>query len=119
MLGRMSEPQLPVPVTWKAEDEPRLWRKLARVAARIAFAEDLVAAFYCAMDRTTPTVVRVTLLAAVAYFVLPTDAIPDILPGLGFADDASVLAATLATLGRHITPAHRERARQRLDTLLS
>ncbi len=57
------------------------------------------------------------LLGAIAYFVLPADMIPDILAGLGFTDDASVLAAAIAAVGRHIRPHHRIRARTRLDLL--
>ena len=45
------------------------WRKAARVAARLPFAEDLLAAYYCAFDRTTPFQVRAALVGALAYFV--------------------------------------------------
>ena len=68
------------------------WRKTRRVAARLPFAEDLLAAYYCAFDRATPLQVKATLVGAIAYFVLPLDAIPDVLPVLGFTDDAAVLA---------------------------
>ena len=47
-----------------------------RVAARIPFAEDLLAAYYCAFDRETPLHVQGTLIGALAYFVLPIDAMP-------------------------------------------
>jgi uncharacterized membrane protein YkvA (DUF1232 family) len=103
---------------WKPADEPRLWRKLLRVVARISFADQLVAAWYCAMDSATPQHVRGVLLAALAYFVLPVDAIPDIVAGIGFTDDAAVIAAVMGAFARHITPEHRERARRRLDQLL-
>ena len=56
------------------------WRKLGRVAARLPFAADLLAAYYCAFDRETPLRVKAMLLGAIAYFVLPGDAIPDVLP---------------------------------------
>ena len=103
---------------WKPADEPRLWRKLARVAARITFADQLVAAWYCAADASTPVHVRGLLLAALAYFVLPVDAIPDIIAGIGFTDDAAVIAAVLGTFARHVTPEHRAKAARRLDELL-
>ena len=51
--------------------------------ARIPFAEDLVAAYYCALDRDTPGYVRAVLFGALAYFVLPIDVVPDFLAGLG------------------------------------
>ena len=104
---------------WKPADEPRLWRKLLRVAARIGFADSLVAAWYCAVDAATPMHVRGVLLAALAYFLLPADAVPDIIAGIGFTDDAAVIAAVLGTFARHVTPEHRAKASRRLDELLA
>jgi uncharacterized membrane protein YkvA (DUF1232 family) len=89
-------------------------RKLARVAARLPFAEDLLAAYYCAFDRETPQQVRVILLGAIAYFVLPTDAVPDMLPLFGYADDAAVLAAAIKLVSDHIGPEHRAAAKVKL-----
>ncbi len=91
--------------------------RLKRVAKRIPFAEDLLAAWFCARDPATPRRVRLTLLAALGYFVLPVDAIPDIMPLLGFTDDAAVIAAAIAAVAGSITPEHRERARQTLAEL--
>lgn len=95
------------------------WRKLARVAAQIPFAEDLLAAYYCAFDRATPLPVKATLIGAIAYFVLPVDAIPDVLPVIGFTDDAAVLATAIKLVAGHITPAHRQTAREKLAELKS
>jgi len=91
-----------------------LWRKLRRFAGRIPFAVDLVAAYYCACDPATPFRARAILIAAVAYFVLPIDAVPDALTVIGFTDDAAVLATAIAVAGAHITPGHRHAARQAL-----
>ncbi len=90
------------------------WRKLAPIVARIPFAEDLLAAYYCAFDRATPGHVKAALVAAITYFVLPTDIIPDVLPIVGFTDDAAVLAAALKLVSDHMTPAHREAAKNKL-----
>ena len=68
------------------------WAKFKRVAATLPFAEDLLSAYYCAFDRRTPRHVQAALLGAIAYFILPFDFIPDMLPVLGFTDDAAVLA---------------------------
>jgi uncharacterized membrane protein YkvA (DUF1232 family) len=107
---------------WRREEDENalrrsFWRKLGRVAARIPFAEDLLAAYYCAFDRDTPTPVKATLLGALAYFVLPTDAIPDVLPVFGFTDDAALLGTALALVADHIRPVHREAARNKLAEL--
>ena len=90
------------------------WRKLRRALGRIPFAEDAVAAFYCATDGQTPLHARAILLAAIAYFVLPIDVIPDAIAGLGFTDDATVLATAIAIAGAHIRAEHREKARRAL-----
>jgi uncharacterized membrane protein YkvA (DUF1232 family) len=89
----------------------RFWHKLKRLAVRLPFAEDLLAAYYCAFDRQTPRHVQAALLGAIAYFVLPFDFIPDMLPILGFTDDAAILATALRMVASHITPEHREAAR--------
>jgi uncharacterized membrane protein YkvA (DUF1232 family) len=99
----------------------RFWRKLmshgAHFGARLPFAADLLAAYYCAFDRDTPLTVKATLIGAIAYFVLPADAIPDVLPVVGFTDDAAVLAAAIKLVASHITPLHREAAQRALARL--
>lgn len=90
---------------------------LRRVAKRIPFAEDILAAWICARDPATPRRVRLTLLAALGYFVLPLDALPDVMPLLGFTDDAAVIAAALAAVAGSITPEHRAKAREMLAGL--
>jgi uncharacterized membrane protein YkvA (DUF1232 family) len=93
------------------------WRKTRDVAAHIPFAEELVAAYYCAFDRTTPLQVKATLVGAIAYFVLPIDTIPDVMPVLGFTDDAAVLATAIKLVAGHIRPEHRDAARDALARL--
>jgi len=93
------------------------WPKIKAVAAKIPFAEDALSAYYCTLDRDTPLRVRGTLLAALAYFVMPLDFIPDIMPVLGFTDDAAVLMAALQMISAHIKPEHREAARTALHDL--
>src|ERR1700752_3316874 len=92
----------------------RFWSKLKRVVAHLPFAEDLLAAYYCAFDSHTPRHVRAALLGAIAYFVLPFDFVPDVLPVLGFTDDAAVLATALRMVATHITEDHRQAARTAL-----
>jgi uncharacterized membrane protein YkvA (DUF1232 family) len=101
-----------------ARDEERVrqrfWRKARRVAAGLPFAEDLLAAYYCAFDRQTPMQVKAALIGALAYFVLPFDFIPDMLPFVGYTDDAAVLAAAIKLVSAHITAYHRAAARAAL-----
>ncbi len=98
-------------------DGRRFWRKLAAVLARLPFAEEIAAAWICARDPATPAHVRRILLGAVAYFLLPTDLVPDMLAGIGFTDDAAVVALVISTLGSHIRPEHHEAAARRLRQL--
>ena len=90
------------------------WIKARRFAAALPFAEDLLAAYFCAFDRDTPRHVQAALIGALAYFVLPFDVIPDMLPVLGFTDDAAVLATALKLVSSHLRPEHREAAKQAL-----
>jgi uncharacterized membrane protein YkvA (DUF1232 family) len=92
----------------------RFWIKLKRVAARLPFVEDLLSAYYCAFDKETPRHVQAALLGAIAYFILPFDFIPDMLPVLGFTDDAAVLATAIRMVATHIKPEHRAAARAAL-----
>jgi uncharacterized membrane protein YkvA (DUF1232 family) len=92
----------------------RFWAKAKRFAAELPFAEDLVTAYYCAFDRETPVQVKAALVGALAYFILPYDLVPDVLPVLGFADDAAVLATAIRMVAAHIRPEHRDAARAAL-----
>ena len=93
------------------------WAKLRRGVGRVPFLEEAVSAYYCAFDPQTPRPVKAMLLAALAYFVVPSDMIPDFIAGLGFTDDATVLYATIQLVAHHIRDSHRERARRRLADL--
>jgi uncharacterized membrane protein YkvA (DUF1232 family) len=93
------------------------WPKLKRSLARIPFAEDVLAAFYCAFDPATPLKVKGILLAALAYFIMPLDVIPDVLLGLGFTDDMAVLYTAISMIRSHMTQAHRDKAKQTLEKL--
>ena len=90
------------------------WDKFRSVAGRIPFADDLVAAYYCAMDPETPLKVRGTLLGALAYFILPLDLLPDMIVSLGFTDDAAVLLAAIRAVASSIEPAHYAKAEETL-----
>jgi uncharacterized membrane protein YkvA (DUF1232 family) len=96
----------------ESEVREKFWRTARKAARHVPFMEDVVAAYYCAMDRNTPLRAKGILLAALGYFILPTDAIPDFVFGLGFTDDIAVLTAAITAVRAHITPAHRLAARE-------
>lgn len=97
----------------------QFWRKLKRLAVKLPFMEDLLAAYYCAFDRQTPRHVQAALLGAIAYFILPFDFVPDVLPILGYGDDAAILATALRMVATHINEDHREAARRAIARGLS
>jgi uncharacterized membrane protein YkvA (DUF1232 family) len=96
---------------------PRLFEMLRRLAVNLPFAGDLLAAFHCATDPRTPARVKLVLFGAIAYFVTPLDGVADVLPIVGFTDDAAVIAAAVAAVAGSITPEHRAKARATLDRL--
>lgn len=91
--------------------------KIRKVAAKIPFAADALSVWWCARDPETPAAAKGMMLAGLAYFVLPSDALPDLLPVIGFTDDAAVIAALVAILGKTLKPRHKEAAQAFLTRL--
>ena len=98
----------------RASVSRKFWRNAHRAAARVPFMEDLLAAYYCAFDRDTPRHVQAALMGALAYFIMPLDALPDVMVALGYTDDLAVLAGVVRVVAAHIEPTHREAARAAL-----
>src|SRR5688572_22536 len=82
----------------EARVRARFWPTVKKALRTIPFIDEVVAAYYAMLDPATPARPRLILIAALAYFVSPFDLVPDIILGLGFLDDASVLAAALAAV---------------------
>ena len=114
-----SQDLVPVDPETLARDERTVWRgfwrKVRATLGRVPFLEDALAAYFCAMDRRTPTRVKAVLMAALAYFVLPTDMVPDFIAGFGFTDDATVLAFAIGAVAPAIKERHRAQAREALQ----
>jgi uncharacterized membrane protein YkvA (DUF1232 family) len=92
----------------------KFWPTVKRALRHIPFIEEVVAAYFAMLDRETPIAARLTLVAALAYFVTPFDFVPDFILGLGFVDDASVLMAAITAVRGSITEEHRAAARRAL-----
>ena len=88
--------------------------KLLRLAGKLPFADDLAAAYFAAIDPATPRKAKAVLFAALAYFVMPTDSVPDFIVGFGFADHATLLATALSIVGAQVRDRHRRSARRLL-----
>lgn len=104
-----------VQLVQKTRVQKRFWCTLKKAFTQVPFIDEIVAAYYCAMDPETPTHVRGVLLAALTYFIIPIDFIPDFLALVGFSDDISVLSAAFLAVKSHILPAHRKKAQKKLE----
>ena len=96
--------------------ESSFWRKLgrfARVAGREVTEKSLFL-YYAVQDPGMPSWARTVVYGALGYFILPADALPDVLPGIGFTDDLGALVAAIGIVIAHVTPEVRAKARRQL-----
>ena len=70
--------------------------------------------YYAARDPDTPAWAKAAIFAALGYFISPVDAVPDIVPLLGYTDDLGVLAAALAATAASIKDEHVVKAKETL-----
>jgi uncharacterized membrane protein YkvA (DUF1232 family) len=92
-------------------EDGTFWRKVSRVVGRVPFTTEVVAAYFAMRDPSTPWRHKAVLAGAIAYFILPLDAVPDFIMPMGYADDAAAILAAVGAAQLSITPAHRQRAR--------
>ena len=97
--------------------EDSYWNKLAKFAkaAGREVVEKSLWLFYALKDSDTPAWAKGIITAALGYFILPADAVPDIAPFVGYADDLGALGLALATVAAHIKEEHRNKARELLQ----
>lgn len=101
----------------QAKVERGFWDKLRKYIRHIPFLDDLIAAYYCAIDAATPLYVKAILFSALAYFVTPIDLVPDFIAWIGFTDDAAFLYAAMRIVAPHIKDGHRQQAKAAIDKL--
>ena len=97
-------------------NDNKLWKKLkkvARKAGRKAVYYVLVL-YYVSRDPSVPTKLKLKVLGALGYFILPLDFIPDAILGLGFTDDLAALAWALYSIRKHVTPEIERKAHERI-----
>ncbi len=98
--------------------EESLWRKIAAFAGRAGreTIEKVLVLYYCCLDSDTPVWAKAVIVSALGYFIAPLDAIPDLMPGVGFSDDLGAVAMALATVVAHVKPEHRRLAQEKVTT---
>jgi uncharacterized membrane protein YkvA (DUF1232 family) len=108
---------MPTAVTAEDYSEESFWDKVTRFAKRAGreVIEKALWLHYAAQDEKTPVWAKTTMYGALAYFILPADMIPDIIPGAGFTDDLGALAAAVTTVAIYITPAVKAKATEQVN----
>ena len=100
----------------KEYSEDSFWAKVKDFAIKAGkeVIEKALILYYCLQDSDTPAWAKAAIIAALGYFISPIDAIPDLIPVVGFADDLGVLAAALATVAVYIKEEHKEQAQEKI-----
>ena len=88
--------------------------KYAKAAGREVI-EKALWLYYAAQNPQTPAWAKATIYGALGYFILPVDAIPDVLPGMGYTDDLGVIAAAITAVSVYITDEVKRQASQKLQ----
>ncbi len=96
--------------------EKSFWKLLKKVAKKIPFTLQMLEMYYCLTDPKTPLWVKTTIIAPLGYFISPLDAIPDIIPIVGWTDDAGVIMAAYKIIRSHITEEHTIKAKKTFET---
>ncbi|EPS3430504.1 YkvA family protein [Vibrio alginolyticus] len=105
--------------TMQAPDEKTFWRKMKNSVKKAG--EEIavmgIKSWLAMADSNTSVRHKAILGGALAYFVLPTDMVPDVLAGVGFTDDMAALTLAANSVGNAITDEHEERAREKLSSM--
>ena len=112
--ARMDADCVDAEVLGSSEVDEGALRRLLRRAGR-SLARPAMECLELMLDANTPPQVRLTMLAALTYLLVPTDLIPDFIPAAGFSDDLVALTALLGLCTTHISDDIRLRAQRKLD----
>lgn len=99
-------------------DPDAFMERLTGLARRIGkkMVEKLLVAYYVVLDPATPIWAKSPLIGAMVYFGFPVDAVPDVVPVVGFSDDMAVLALALAAVAASVRWRHVRSARETMRT---
>ena len=100
--------------------ENAFWQKVKDFANKLGRGtlQKAMELYNVAKSPDTPLLAKAVAIGSLGYLIMPFDAIPDILPGLGLTDDAAALAAAVAALVKNITPAIKAQATAQVDKWL-
>jgi uncharacterized membrane protein YkvA (DUF1232 family) len=100
----------------KKYSESSFWDKVKKFAIK-AGSNVIYAAlklYYTLQSTETPAWAKTVILGALGYFIAPVDAIPDVVPAVGFADDLGVLVAALATVSLYVDDNVKQKAKKQM-----
>jgi uncharacterized membrane protein YkvA (DUF1232 family) len=99
--------------------EDGFWEKMRKYSrhAGTNVVELALQMYFAVCDSNTPRWARMTMIGALGYFIAPLDAVPDLIPAMGFVDDLGVLTAAFATVAISITEEHKTKAREKIRSL--
>lgn len=99
-----------------AYSDGNFWDKLFKYALKIGrtLVEEALVLYYALQDKSLPPWAKASIIGALGYLISPIDLIPDVLPVVGYTDDAGVIAAVLLLIKNYVKDEHRERARAKI-----
>lgn len=101
----------------KDYSDSSFWEKVSGYAksAGKEVIEKALLLYYAAQRSETPVWAKTTVYGALAYFISPIDAIPDIAPVIGYVDDLGVLAAAVSAISIYINSDVKKDARDKME----
>ena len=94
--------------------EEDLLKKILLTAGR-AIAQPALEGVELIIDNSTPPQVKISIMGALTYLIVPIDLIPDFIPASGFSDDLVALTAVISLWQNYITPDMKFRAQLKLN----
>lgn len=103
----------------KGYEEKSFLKKVTKFAVKAGkeVIEKALTLYFCLNDPDTPPQAKMVIAGALVYFVNPMDAIADVVPLAGFADDLGAIASATAIVAIHIKPVHKTKAKERIKAL--
>lgn len=95
------------------------WKKIGKYAVKAGkqVVETALTLYFCLLDSDTPVWAKGVIVGALGYFIFPIDAIPDVVPVVGYTDDLGALSGALLAVAVHIKDEHKKKAQETLKQL--
>ena len=97
--------------------ETKLWDKLGEYAGKLGkeLVYQVLVLYYVMKSPDISLKTKAIIIGALGYLILPIDLIPDIMPVVGFTDDAATIAMALEAVATSVTPAIEKQARRKMN----